>query len=73
MHMQNVWLDASDQAPDGQHLGQEERRHLKPAALAAPQILQNRAVSQVLPAPWKEPEPPDIQRAVDLIAYRPGH
>jgi len=61
MNLDDVRLDLTDLAADRQHLGQEQREDLGPATLPAAQILENRPVSEILPAPGKVAETANLQ------------
>jgi hypothetical protein len=66
--MQDIRVELVDEAPEGDRLAHQEGRHLEPAQGPRPEVLEDRAVGQVLPVPGEVAEAADLQRAGALAA-----
>jgi hypothetical protein len=51
--MEHIRIEVPDKPAHGPNLGDQEWNDLKPTTPACSQVLEYRAVSQVLPAPWE--------------------
>jgi hypothetical protein len=68
--MQDIRVELGDEVPQRDRLAHEKGRRLEPAQRPRPEVLEDRAVGQVLPAPGEVAEAADLQRAGALTARR---
>jgi hypothetical protein len=74
--MQDIRVELRDEAAQRERLGGEEGQHLEPTQRPGPEVLEDGAVGQVLPAPGEVPEAADLQRPGALPpggVTDPGH